>query len=56
MKSILDRSFRYTSAAKTNLKATFRKERERLKQEAARPSAEVIDLTPGNLLLRKVTK
>lgn len=41
MPSILDTAFRYTPSAKTNIRATFRRERARLKAEAeARAAAE----------------
>ncbi len=53
MKSILDRSFKYVPAAKTNLAKTFKRERERLKRESERPSADIHELTPGRALLRK---
>lgn len=41
MKSILDRSFKYTDAASTNLRATFARVRRQLKeQEEARATAQ----------------
>jgi hypothetical protein len=39
MKSILDKSFRYTSAAKTDLKETFKRARKELADEKARIEA-----------------
>lgn len=54
MKSILDKSFKYVPAAKSNIAKTFRRERERLKREAEHPTAEII--TPGAWLARKGAK
>ena len=39
MKSILDKDFRYTSAAGTNLKATFARVRRQLAEDAKREAA-----------------
>ena len=50
MQSILDKGFKYVPAAKTDIKATFRKERERLKRQSELPTAKVI--TPGAFLLK----
>ena len=56
MPNILDRSFKYVPAAKTDIRKTFKRVIAQQKAQSELPTAKVIDLTPGNLLLRKVTK
>lgn len=44
MRSILDKAFRYTPAAATDVRKTFRKERERLAKEKAERDHKVTTL------------
>lgn len=55
MKSILDRSFRYTPSAETDLRKTFARIRRKQREMAHQPKAEVYEITPGKCLLRKVS-
>ena len=53
MKSILDKSFKYTPSINTNLRATFAKARKEMAKEAAQSEADALVVRPFPTRVKK---